>query len=137
MLFGIFLLVYELKQNREIAQAQLRSDYAEQLIGQLEVIYSNPEFAELVLDFGCGETTAICQSVEQFRFDTYWDGRFRSWENLHFQYRNGLYDEAEFEAAIVGWRNLLTITRVAENWTEGQETYSPEFVELMNSLLVD
>lgn len=137
VLGGLLLLVYELNQNREITKAQLRSDYADQLIGQLEVIYANPELAELVFDFGCGETTVVCESVEQFRFDMYWDGRFRSWESLHFQYRNGLYDDAEFQAATAGWRNLLTIPRVAKNWEEGQEIYSPEFVELMNSLLPD
>ena len=136
VLAGLLLLVYELNQSREITKAQLRSDYADQLIGQLEVIYANPELAELMFDAGC-ETTFLCESVEQFRFDLYWDGRFRSWESLHYQYRNGLYDDAEFQATTVGWRRLLTIPRVADHWEGEQESYSPEFVELMKSLLLD
>jgi hypothetical protein len=137
VLAGLLLLVYELNQNREITKAQLRSDYADQVIGQLEVIYANPELAELMFDLGCVETTFVCESVAQFRFDMYWDGRFRSWESLHFQYRSGLYDDIEFQATTSGWKELLTIPRVADHWEGEQENYSPEFVELMNGLLLD
>jgi hypothetical protein len=135
VIMGILLLVFELTQNRVIAEAQLRSDYASQLINQLQVIYTNPELAEIMMQHGCGESTNLCESVDQLTYDLYWDGRFRSWENLHYQYRNGLYDEEEFQAARSGWEMLLTIPRVATNWVAARSSYSPEFVEAMNALL--
>ena len=138
VIFGILLLVFELNQNRELMRAQLRADYAGMLIGQIRSVYENPDLAALMVEGGCAEEVGFsCNSVDDLRYSLYWRGRFRSWENLHYQYRVGLYDEAEFLASREGWRTLLTNPKIAANWSSGRSIYSPEFAAEMDALLPD
>jgi hypothetical protein len=134
---GILLLVLELSQSREMMSAQLRADYAEMLIDQLAAVYTNSDLAEVLVEGGCEEMAPSCQTVDAFRYGLYYGGRFRSWENLHYQYRIGLYDETEFLTARAGWRNVLGVPEIQDAWVRVREFYSPEFVVEMNELLTN
>ena len=103
---GILLLVYELAQNREMTRAQTRNSVAEMLVILLGAEYGDQEMAEIQVKHSAGQSLT---PVERFRFEllqwAYW--RYR--ENVHYQYRNGLYDEDEYLALREVWlRDLDT-----------------------------
>ena len=131
---GIVLLLVELNQNRDMMRAQIRHDISQELIDQTTRVSDNPELAALLIQDGCGQVTS-CESVDDFRIDLYWGGRFRSWESLHYQYRAGLYDETEFESTKIGWGNILVIPNVADRWRRQRSSFSPEFVAEVDRLL--
>jgi hypothetical protein len=60
---------------------------------------------------------------------------FATWQNVHYQYRNGLYDEEEFRVARVGLKVRLSRPGVAAMWCDTEEQYSREFVAEVERLL--
>ena len=72
---------------------------------------------------------------DRFRWDRISRAYFRYWENAHYQYRNGLYDEDEFAGAREAWKSRLSRPGVAAIWCDAEEMYSPEFVAEIERLL--
>jgi hypothetical protein len=63
---------------------------------------------------------------------------FRYFENVHYQYRVGLYDDAEFERQKVAWSNYMNGSRRAsEIWCEYEHVVSAEFAVELNNLLTN
>ncbi len=93
VLLGILLLVYELAQNRQMMRAQTRTQIATEIVGLLGDI--NPQFASVFRRGISGEELTPDEEI-QFRYRQL--TVFRYFENVHYQYRQGLYDEVEFSA---------------------------------------
>ena len=104
VIVGILLLVYELAQNREMMRAQTRSSVAEMLIGLLESDYGDVAMAEVSVKYISGESLT---PVERYRFELLQEGYWRYRENVHYQYRNGLYDEEEYRSLLAVWLSDL------------------------------
>jgi len=106
VIIGILLLVFELNQAREMTQSQTRNSVAEMLINLIESAYGDPQMAEIQVKHDAGQSL---DPVERFRFAAREDAFWRYRENVHYQYRNGLYDEDEYEALREVWvRDLNT-----------------------------
>jgi hypothetical protein len=61
---------------------------------------------------------------------------FRYFENVHYQYRVGLYDDHEFERQKIAWGNYMNgSARVPKIWCEYQHVVSAEFAVGLNALL--
>jgi hypothetical protein len=62
---------------------------------------------------------------------------FRYFENVHYQYRVGLYDEAEFERQRLAWANYMNgSARAPGVWCRYQHLVSAEFAAELNALLI-
>ena len=135
---GILLLVYELNQNRAMMEAQVRQQVSQGVVDLYFGVAANPDLSEIVVDFA-GRCTTMdeCQSAEEFRFNQWSAATFRTWENAHYQYRLGLYDETEFSAQKESWRSILTRPGLANRWRSVRMTYSPEFAAEIDALLPD
>ena len=72
---------------------------------------------------------------DRFRVDRILRAYFRYWENVHYQYRNGLYDEEEFRGSRAGLKWRLSRPGVAAIWCDTEEQYSREFVAEVEPLL--
>jgi hypothetical protein len=100
VLIGILLLAYELNQNREMMSAQARNSVAEMLVGLLALEISDPVVADIQVRRKSGESLT---AVETYRFETLEEAYWRFRENVHYQYRNGLYQEDEYLALREVW----------------------------------
>ena len=133
VLVGVLLLVYELAQNREMMRAQTRNEMAQGFVSLATQNLNDPEWVELV-DRGDrgGELSAI-EASQYIRYVFVW---FRFWENQHYQYRLGLYDEEEFLKQREAYRNALA-NRVGfrRYWCGAYATYSTEFAADISQLL--
>jgi hypothetical protein len=58
----------------------------------------------------------------------------RLWENIHYQYRNGVFDEAEFTAARNTWRLSNPLLRATYCRQKQAHSLSPAFVDEMDRL---
>jgi hypothetical protein len=60
----------------------------------------------------------------------------RYWENVHYQYRQDLYDEVEFAKQREAWRDTFERgPAITGFWCEKRLLYSPEFMAELDSLL--
>ena len=133
IIVGILLLVYELNQNRDLMRAQTRNDLSQGLIEILLELTSDEERANLLYRGNDGEDLT---DYEYRRYANMTIVQLRYHENVHYQYRNGLYDEVEFLAQREQWRNtVFTSEGLVNVFCLIRSGLSPEFVAEIDGLL--
>ena len=134
VLIGLLLLIAELKQNRDMMRAQIRHELAAGIVDLLQTPASNEQLADVLFRGVSGETLT---PTESFQFELRTNALFRYWEDVHYQYRVGLYDDVEFEKQRGAWRASMERSQLAQDyWCKVRQLYSPEFAEEMDGLLV-
>jgi hypothetical protein len=132
VILGILLLVYELNQNRDMMQAQIRNEIATSLSGALPAA-TDAQLAEVLFrSDNAGELTG----AEAYQASLANELIFRYWENAYYQYRQGLYDDIEFLAhreEIA--RSVNRRPRLIRFWCLDRDYYSQPFVDFIDSVL--
>ena len=131
-LIGLLLIVVQLRQNRDLMRAQIRHDLSMGIVELLNTPAANSQLASVLRRGELGEQLT---ADEQFQFDVRTNALLRYWEDVHYQYRQGLYDEVEFSAQREAWG--ATIGRsvgLAAYWCRVRELYSPEFMAELDAL---
>jgi hypothetical protein len=95
VLIGIALLVFELAQNRDMMRAQIRNDISQQLSNRLLMTAHDSQAANVKRRAEAGEELSEDEESQYFQMFV---ARMRDWENMHYQYRQGMFDDDEFEA---------------------------------------
>ncbi len=135
VLIGIVLIVIELDQNRDSMRAQTRNDLSTSIVELMSMIASDGELASIRRRADAGEELS---PDEMQRYVLLTIATLRYWENVHYQYRQGLYDGPEFErhlAAISGYINYSA--RFPSYWCQTKQLYSPKFADEIDRLLGD
>lgn len=73
--------------------------------------------------------------TEEFAYFLVTNSFFRYWENVSYQYRNGLYDDSEYATQREVWGSLLTVDKIRDLWCEGRTGRSEPFVAEIDELL--
>jgi hypothetical protein len=132
-LVGLLLLVFELNQNRQLTRAQIRHDLAMGIVEQLLTVANNGQLASVVRRGSSGDELA---PDERTQFNARSNAILRYWENVHYQYRQGLYDGSEFEKQRAAWvDSLAKSTGLAAYWCENRRLYSADFAKELDGAL--
>ncbi|MGI9249357.1 MAG: hypothetical protein ACR2QI_10100 [Woeseiaceae bacterium] len=135
VLIGIILLIVELDQNRDMMRAQTRHELAMGIVDLLQIPASNEQLADLMYRANSGEEIT---PRELFQFQMRTNALFRYWEDVHYQYRVGLYDEIEFGKQRDAWKASFAKSSLAvQYWCQVRSLYSPDFTSEMDNLLRD
>ena len=103
------------------------------IVDLLQTPASNEQLAGVLLRGISGETLT---PTELFQFEMRTNALFRYWEDVHYQYRVGLYDDIEFARQRDAWKVSLTRSQLGRDyWCRVRLLYSPEFAGEMDSLL--
>ncbi len=132
---GLILLVLELQQTRDLTRAQIRDELSDGIFDLLMYTANNPQLADLMVraDSGAELTTA-----EQFQYASRIRAMYRYFENVHYQYRSGLYETSEFRRQTIAWKNYVGRSKAAVDvWCTYQHTVSEDFADTLNSLLTN
>ena len=136
VLVGLILLVVELRQNQDLMRAQTRHELAMMVVDILHIPAANKQLADVMYRANLGESLTP-EELHQFRMRT--NALIRYWENVHYQYRQGLYDDPEFDTHRRAWRHLLTGPIVSVGirtyWCQNQSQYSSAFVRELNDVI--
>ena len=134
--FGVILsitfLAFELSQNREMMKAQTRHEMSQGIVDLLLTEATNPEINRILNRGISGEEIT---GAELERLEIMMNAYFRYWEDVHYQYRAGLYDDSEFSRQKQSWANLLKSRSALEHWCGVRDRHSETFVIEMDSLL--
>ena len=134
VILGMLLVVLELAQNRETIRAQTRNEIAVTLVDLLSHIPNNPQLAEVVTKALAEESLTPSEALQ---FEQRIVTMLRYFENVHYQYREGLYDEAEFLTQREAWRIYYANVRPnVEIWCKYRKTFSSEFRVSFDSLII-
>ena len=125
VLIGIILLVVELDQNRQMIRAQTRNDISQQLSNRLLLVASNSQLNSVTRRARLGEELSADEERQAYLYQV---ANLRDWENMHYQYRQGLFDEIEFAAEKTSWRFVISGNKGFANlWCLTRRNFSPEF----------
>lgn len=132
VLVGIILLIIELDQNRNMMRAQTRNAIAAEAISLLTDIAYNEQYASVQRRGDAGEELT---PDERFQYGLRTVAWFRFFENVHYQYRQGMFDEAEYATAREAWKTVLEPEATAMIWCDYRLTISPDARFEIDSLL--
>ena len=130
---GIFLVIYELNQNRELMKSRIRNDLTAGIVTLQQGVSENSQLADVIARAVAGQKLTPGEALQ---FGNQLSAIYRYWENVHYQYRAGLFDEAEFSTQKRAWDLLLNDNAAnVRHWCSTRNMYSPEFVVEINMLL--
>ncbi len=73
---------------------------------------------------------------EQFQFRLRSNALLRYWEDVHYQFRLGLYDEVEYARQKAAWKaTFANSVGFVNYWFEVRTLYSPRFASEIDGLL--
>lgn len=131
---GLFFLVLELNQNNRMMKTQTRTAITESI---LNFQYNSVSSGLLDLAAKANADPATLTPVEVTKLVQYYVSNLRLWENIHYQYRNAVFDEAEFAAERNSWRGLGERSRIMQLVYCGlreRQALSPAFVAELDQL---
>ena len=132
VILSIMFLAYQIGEQRELMKAQTRTAISSEVI---ELLVSEATDEGLLSAERRSNDGEELSPDDLFRLDRISRAYFRYWENVHYQYRKGLYDETEFAGSREGWKYRLSRPGVAAIWCDQVALYSPEFVAEIERLL--
>lgn len=135
VLIGLLLLIVELAQNRDMMRAQIRHELAMGIVDLLQTPANNDHLADVLFRGISGEELT---PNELYQFELRTNALLRYWEDVHYQYRVGLYDDSEFATQRDAWKASLAQSNLAvDYWCKVRLLYSPAFAQEIDNLLVD
>ena len=133
VLAGIVLLIVELDQNHDTVRAQTRNEISQGELILLGSMSSNRELAEMLIKAGQGEELS---DAERLMVGVQSESAFRLWQNVHYQGRNGLYEDEEFEKHIDTMRSVLGRSPwLVKYWCDNRQIYPSKFVAEIDGLV--
>jgi hypothetical protein len=100
---SIIFLALQLNQNSRMVQTQTRNAITESILN----FQFNAEMSGLrdIAVKGNNDPSSLTRE-ETGKVLQLYVSNLRLWENIHYQYRNGVFDEDEFNAERNSWKNL-------------------------------
>jgi hypothetical protein len=99
----------------------------------MDIVVSNAETADLLVRDQNGDQLTPSEEM-RVRFRRY--GSFRSWENIHYQYKLGLFDQEEYAGAREEWKKVMNGRRsYVRYWCEYRLQTSADFRSELGSLV--
>lgn len=130
---GLVIVVIQLYENQRMTRAQTRHELSSTIVTILSDTANNPQLASVIYR---GSKGIPLTAVEQFQFELRSNALLRYWEDVHYQFRMGLYDEEEFDRHRDAWAATIRQSKgFAEYWCRVRQLYSPAFANEMNRLL--
>ena len=131
VLIGIVFLALEIQQNTEIVKAQTRDTVTQKQVEWLRDIGTDPLAIELL---GRGMRGNL-KPDEELAYSLITQSNLRMWENEYYQYKIGLFDDAEFQPRIKRWKSIMSLSPGRKQvWDTVRHGYSTEFRELIDRL---
>lgn len=133
VLIGILLLIAELSQNLTAVRAQTRHDLSSDIVELFTQVAGNAQLASVRRRADSGEPLT---PDETYQYDLITRAFFRYWEDVHYQFRQGLYDEVEFSRQRDAWQAYAgESAALVAWWCRNRSQFSPEFAEEFDGIL--
>lgn len=130
---GLAIVVLQLYESQRMTRSQTRHELSSTIVTILSDTANNPQLANVIYR---GSKGLPLTPVEQFQFEVRSNALLRYWEDVHYQFRMGLYDEEEFARHRDAWAATIRQSKgFAQYWCRVRQLYSPAFADEMNRLL--
>jgi hypothetical protein len=131
---GIVFVALELNQNSRMMKTQTRNAITESILG---FQFDGVETGLRDLATRGNANPSALTAEESQKLLQFYVSNFRLWENIHYQYRNGVFDEEEFDAERNSWEALgerTPIMHLVYCGLRQRQSLSPAFIAEMDAL---
>ena len=123
---GVIFVGFEIQQNTEMMRAQTRDSIAEKQLMWTD--WAANEYGARILAEAMGDG-----SPNDWSRAFLMSAMLRIWENEHYQYSLGLFDESEFQPRRELWKFNIRNMGIAR-WEEIRRWYSPAFRSVIDQI---
>ena len=136
---GIVFLGYELRQNNDLLEAEVRFNHKEARSGWFRNLATNPHLTELIVKAQEGE---LLSSSEVFQLESLYRHLFTEWE---WEVQEAPLRE-RLEVPLEGYRigfgklpgtNTTVYPGIRETWEASKATFAADFVEFVEENVVN
>lgn len=114
-------------------RSQTRNEISQATLDLLNYTATNGELSDAIVRADRGEELS---DTERFMVGSRNEAVLRHWENIHYQFRQGLYDKSEFDASLATFSTILgDQPALMEKWCQDRTDYSAEFAKQLQALL--
>ena len=134
VLITLVYLAFQIRQNTSALRAQTRAEVSQHAVDHLLTPVNRETLGEIILK---SNSDVELSGWESQQLHHYYVSLLRRWENFHYQYRMGLFDESEFTAHQEVWRRTIRNRPMfVAIWRDGQrEVFSPEFADELERII--
>ncbi|MCA9739512.1 MAG: hypothetical protein R3E98_08210 [Gemmatimonadota bacterium] len=129
----IVSLIYvsvQLKQNTKAVRASSYQEISHNSLELLSLIISDPDMAD-IWGRGLDHGAEALDPVEHFRWHSMLLATFRHWDNLYYQYRNGMLEKELWKSYRFMIRSYLVRPGFRDWWLQHQDAFSESLQQLM------
>lgn len=123
-------LAVQIRHNSRVVKAQTRATIGTATSDIILREAVNPDIVRALAKTEAGEELSREEKLQLRMVAT---ATFRHWENVFYQYRQGLYDSGEFEAHSQTWRRLVVEGWLKDYWKQLRHNFSAELRALVDA----
>jgi len=128
----LIYLALQIRQNTQATRSATRHAITESIMGPPNNFLQSESFRKTFLAHVNGEDLDPDQSLQ---LQIYCYITMQSWENMHYQYRNGMLTEEEWQPLHVNLSVILQMQYWRDYWGREQQFYSKPFREEVDQIL--
>ena len=129
---SVIYLAIQVRQSSKIAQSAARHAILETIMSPPNNFIQSKSFAKAFIAQLNGEPISPEQALQ---LQVYCYMTLKSWENMHYQYRNGMLTNEEWVPMRENLRLLMQMSVWQDYWGREKHIYSPYFKSEINSIL--
>jgi hypothetical protein len=130
VLAGIFLVAYEVNQNRQAVIGETHQNLLS-ILHERDAWLLDRDFAGIIVKVENNDQTLSELEVRQFREWIY--GKFNVCEHVFDRHREQLMSEKQFEGWDAGCRATLETRQARLAWSQVRAWYSPDFADYFDA----
>ena len=130
----LIYLALQVRQNTQATRASTRHAVTESIMGPPNNFLQNESFRKSFLAHLNGEDL---DTEQAFQLHIYGYITMKSWEDMHYQYRNGLLTEEEWQPLRANLQYILHSSVWQDYWKRERQIYSKPFREEVDQILSD
>jgi hypothetical protein len=122
------------EQSERVSRAQVRNSITEQIVQINSLLLSQPALIAAQERSSRNENLDETEVIQLRMLAFIW---LKHSENVHYQYRQGLYDESEYHAQREIWRIRLQESVWRDVWASRSQTISPAFAQEIDKIIAE
>ena len=131
IILSLIFVGMQINQNYEMMRYQTRSELALALSQRMWDAANSPYFSSI--NFAVDPDTLT--GLDKERQKTGFNSIFRLYENMYYQYKNGLFDEDEFNVEAQAWKDIVNLKGPSELLCSQPEVWSKEFIDFLFGMM--
>ncbi|MEE9364226.1 MAG: hypothetical protein V3U92_16625 [Cellulophaga sp.] len=126
---ALLVVIYQFWESNNMMRVQTRAAISDNLL-TVSMGFSDKDMSEAFSKPIHELSSTQCNQLYGFS-----RGMFRTWENEYYQYKEGFFDDEEYEGTLKSWEQLLHWDKFRLFWNNQKNAYAKNFHDEMEIMI--